>query len=165
MNWFAETDPDVLSEAALAKAQALMSHAMRTSQMDEAQLAVKMGKTPSSLQFMLSSGCNLTVRTLGELLGICGYRLKIELQKLPARAAATETDEARASAIPESREYDLKIELQKLPATAAATEPGRSSCQRDPGVTGIRPSTVRALEGRSSAHACSVSSRALFGMP
>ena len=133
MNWFTETDPDVLSEAALAKAQALMSHAMRTSQMDEAQLAVKMGKTPSSLQFMLSSGCNLTVRTLGQFLAICGYRLKIELQELPATVAATEPGEARASAIPDSREYDRQ--------------------------------TLRALGGRSSAHAGSVSSRALFGMP
>ena len=30
-NWSSETDPDVLSEAALAKAQHLMSHAMTKS--------------------------------------------------------------------------------------------------------------------------------------
>ena len=102
MNWFAETDPDVLSEGALAKAQALMSQAMRTSHMDQAQLAVRMGKTPSSLQFMLTSRCKLTVRTLGALVGICGYRLKIELQKLPARVAATEPDGAHASEVPKT---------------------------------------------------------------
>ena len=93
MDWFTETDPDVLSEAALAKAQALMSQAMRTSPTSKAELAVRLEKTPSTLQFLLSSRCNLTVRTLGQLLAICGYRLRIDMEKLPTPESATQPAE------------------------------------------------------------------------
>ena len=77
LNWFSETDPDVLSEAALAKAQSLMSHAMTKSETTEEQLAVQMERTSSSIQHMLGSGCNLTVRSLSRFLALCGYRLTI----------------------------------------------------------------------------------------
>ena len=92
-NWLAETDPEVLAEAALAKAQALMSHAMEVSPVTEKHLAMRMEKTHGSVDYLLSSESNLTVRTLGEFLAICGYRLEITTRELSALAQLAEPDE------------------------------------------------------------------------
>ena len=93
-NWSSETDPDVLSEAALAKAQHLMSHAMTKSGTSETQMAVQMETTPSSIEHMLSSRCDLTVRSLGRFLALCGYRLTIEVEELPVRGPQSRPGDA-----------------------------------------------------------------------
>ena len=87
-NWSAETNPDVLAEAALAKAQHLMSHAITTSGSTEKQLAVRLKEaSPTSIKDMLGSECDLAVQSLGRFLAVCGYRLRIEMDKLPAQTA------------------------------------------------------------------------------
>ena len=83
-NWFTETDPDVLSEAALAKAQYLMCYAMRMSETTSKQMAAKMERSPSAIEHMFSSGCDLSLRSLSRFLSLCGYRLTIKAEKLPS---------------------------------------------------------------------------------
>lgn len=82
-DWFSETDPLVLAEGARAKAQALMSEAMRKSLVSRKELAVGLKLTPPNVDQMLSSDSDITVRRCAEWLARCGYRLEMTLRKLP----------------------------------------------------------------------------------
>ena len=86
-DWLKETDPDLLSEAALAKAQAMMDRAMTNSHLTEEDLAACMRPSPWTIPYLLSSQCDLTVKTLGRFLAICGYRLSMDVHPIPAMAA------------------------------------------------------------------------------
>ena len=91
MNWLYERDPDLLSEAALAEAQTRMDQALTDSRMGEDAMTAHVGQ---NVRHLLSSQCNLTVRTLGRFLAICGYRLNVDIKRIPTTAALPAAPEA-----------------------------------------------------------------------
>ena len=86
-DWNAERDPDVLAEAALAKAQHLMAAAVRDSGLSYTDVALRTGRSPSKTAKLYGSDADLTVRTLAREVAVCGRRLKIETEKLPETGA------------------------------------------------------------------------------
>ena len=133
LNWFSETDPDVLSEAALAKAQYLMSHAMRMSETTDKQLAVQMER--ESL----------------------GHRTHAQQRVRPDRTVA--------GSVPGTLRVPTHDRGGETAGTNRRQRTGRAPCSRNPGIERAQQRSIhRALEGRSSAHAGRMSSRALFGM-
>ena len=93
-SWWAETNPEVLSEAALAKAQALICQAARGRGLNDPLLGQQIGKTPAQLRLMLTSKADPSIKHLAQVLAVCGYRLTINMEKLPdasPTADATET--------------------------------------------------------------------------
>ena len=81
-DWYAERDPEVLAEAALANAQALMARATKEDGISDVVLTLRTGRSSKDTAEMYSSSCDLTVRALARELAICGRRLKLESEKL-----------------------------------------------------------------------------------
>ena len=93
-SWSAETNPDVLSETALAKAQALICQAARGSGLDDAVLGQQIGKTPRQIRLMLTSKADPSVKHVAQVLAVCGYRLTMNIEKLPDTDRASTADAA-----------------------------------------------------------------------
>ena len=82
-DWNAERDPDVLAEAALAKAQHLMAAAVRDSGVSDIDVALRTGRSPKETAKLYRSDAELTVRTLAREVAVRGRRLKLDTEKLP----------------------------------------------------------------------------------
>lgn len=82
-SWIAcgREDPDleVLSESALAMAQATMQNAIDQSRISRATLARRMDAPRSFVTRMLSGSHNLTIKTMARCLAACGYELDFGL--------------------------------------------------------------------------------------
>ena len=80
-DWRYERDPDLLGEAALATSQALMGNALAQRRRTDAAVAAQMGVEIDEL--LSGANDNLSVKTLGRFLAICGFRLKMEIVRIP----------------------------------------------------------------------------------
>jgi len=69
-------DIEVLTESALAMAQATIQSAMDRAEISKADLARSMGRPRSFITRMLSGSHNLTVRTMASALLACGYEIR-----------------------------------------------------------------------------------------
>lgn len=74
-----EPDPEVLSESALAMAQATIQNAMSQSKTTRATLAKRMDRPRSFVSRMLSGSHNLTIKTMSRALVACGYEIDFGL--------------------------------------------------------------------------------------
>lgn len=76
-NW---RNTDFCAEFTLALVQAKMDRALTDSRMTEEAMAAQ----GHHVDHLLSSDCDLTVRILGSFLALCGYRLNVGIQPIPA---------------------------------------------------------------------------------
>ena len=83
-NWVDERDPDLLSELALAVTQSRMDRALTDSRMSEEDLSTALG---TDVRRLLQSNCDLTVKTLGRFLAVCGFKFDVNLRRIPEMAA------------------------------------------------------------------------------
>lgn len=83
-NWVDERDPDLLSELALAVTQSRMDRALTDSRMSEEDVSTALGK---DVRRLLSSNCDLTVKTLGRFLAVCGFKFDVNIRRIPEMAA------------------------------------------------------------------------------
>lgn len=74
-----EPDLEVLSETALAMAQATIQRAVDESEISRAELARKMDRPRSYVTRIMSGSHNLTVKTMARSLAACGYEIDFGL--------------------------------------------------------------------------------------
>ena len=74
-----DPDVEVLSESALAQAQATIQNAMDQAQISRADLARSMERSRSYVSRMLSGSHNLTIKTMARATLACGYEVKFGL--------------------------------------------------------------------------------------
>jgi transcriptional regulator with XRE-family HTH domain len=84
-------DIEVLSESALAMAQATIQRAMVQSKISKATLARKMDTPRSFISRMLSGSHNLTVKTMARALAACGYEIEFGLTPVVWNWTSAET--------------------------------------------------------------------------
>lgn len=75
-------DFEVLSESALAQAQAVIQNAMDQTSTSRADLARGMKRSPSFVSRFLSGSHNLTIKTMARAALVCGYEIKFGLTPL-----------------------------------------------------------------------------------
>lgn len=95
-------DPDleVLSESALAMAQAVMQNAMDQSAISRATLARRMDRPRSFITRMLSGNHNLTIKTMARCLAACGYEIQFGLTPIRWNWLATEPTPVTCNTVP-----------------------------------------------------------------
>jgi len=71
-----EPDTEVLTESALARAQATIAIAMDRAEISKADLARGMDRPRSFITRMLSGSHNLTVKTMANALLTCGFEIE-----------------------------------------------------------------------------------------
>jgi hypothetical protein len=74
-----EPDLEILSESALAMAQATIQNAMDEAKLSKADLARKIDRPRSYVTRILNGSHNLTVKTMARTLLACGYELQLGL--------------------------------------------------------------------------------------
>lgn len=84
-------DLEVISESALAMAQATIQKAMDRADVSKAELARSMDRPRSFVTRMLSGSHNLTVKTMARALSACGYEIDFGLKPLVWTWPANET--------------------------------------------------------------------------
>lgn len=72
-------DLEVLSESALAMAQAIIQNAMNQANISRADLARNIERPRSFVSRMLSGSHNLTIKTMARAVLACGYEIKFDL--------------------------------------------------------------------------------------
>ncbi|MDE2814078.1 MAG: helix-turn-helix transcriptional regulator [Gemmatimonadota bacterium] len=77
-----EPDFEVLSESALAQAQAVIQNAMDQTSTSRADLARGMNRSRSFVSRFLSGSHNLTIKTMARAALVCGYEIKFGLAPL-----------------------------------------------------------------------------------
>lgn len=75
-------DLDVLSESALAMAQATLQNAMDESKVSRAALARRMDAPRSFITRMLSGSHNLTIKTMARCLAACGHEIQFGVKPI-----------------------------------------------------------------------------------
>ena len=88
-NWLYERDPDILSESALGVSQAMMGNALAESRMEDSVMAGHMGQDVAHL--LSGDNDDLTVKDLGRFLAICGFRLSVDIRRIPNEAGLPAT--------------------------------------------------------------------------
>ncbi len=102
--WIAGThehpDMEVLSESALAMAQATIQNAMDQANLNRAALARKMDSPRSFVSRMLSGSHNLTIKTMARALGACGYEIEFGLTPVKWYWASNEPEPIKCNTVP-----------------------------------------------------------------
>lgn len=95
-------DPDfeVLSESALAMAQATIQNAMDKSKISRATLARKMDTPRSFISRMLSGSHNLTIKTMARALAACGYEIAFSLTPVRWYWTSDEPQSIKCNTVP-----------------------------------------------------------------
>jgi len=75
-------DVDVLEEAALAMAQAVIQNAINRSGISRAELARRLKRQRSFVSRMLSGDHNLTVKTMARALAACGEEVRLGSERI-----------------------------------------------------------------------------------
>jgi transcriptional regulator with XRE-family HTH domain len=75
-------DIDVVAETALAIAQSTICNAMQEREINNAELARRMGTSRSFVSRILSGSHNLTIKTLAKALAVCGFEVAFERKPL-----------------------------------------------------------------------------------
>jgi hypothetical protein len=92
-----EPDLEILSESALAMAQATIHKAMVQSETKKADLARRMDTPRSFITRMLTGSHNLTVKTMARALAACGYEIEFGLTPIRWNWSS---DEMRVGEVP-----------------------------------------------------------------
>ncbi len=110
-----DPDHEVLSESALAMAQATIQNAMSRSGISKSELARRMERPRSFISRMLSGSHNLTVKTMARAMAACGH--EVEFGMTPIRWHWAEPDETHAKAITTMSKTVPALEGTLVPAT------------------------------------------------
>lgn len=111
-------DPDleVLSESALAMAQATMQNAVDQSKISRATLARRMDAPRSFITRMLSGSHNLTIKTMARCLAACGYEMEFGLTPIRWNWLAVEPQPTQCITVPSSEGTLLLANVDSLVA-------------------------------------------------
>lgn len=85
-----DPDMEVLSESALAMAQATLQNAIDDSNISRADLARRMDSPRSFVTRMLSGSHNLTIKTMARCLAACGYEIQFGVKPIQWNWVSTE---------------------------------------------------------------------------
>jgi len=82
------TDPDYFEEYALLQAQEIIAEQMEKNEVSKAELARRMNVSKAYVTKLLSSGRNLTLRTLARVLFHMGSEISFQTQAIEKRSEA-----------------------------------------------------------------------------
>jgi plasmid maintenance system antidote protein VapI len=116
-----DPDVDVLSESALAMAQATLQNAIDGSGISRADLARKLDAPRSFVTRILSGSHNLTIKTMARCLAACGYEIQFGVKPIQWNWAATEV---RPTLIVDCNSVPSIVEGTALPGTLLLTSTG-----------------------------------------